>query len=338
MLTEKEIKRIKDELDSCKNPLYFYDSDPDGLCSFLLFYRYKHEGHGVIVKSNPFLNEKFLHKVEEYQPDKIFVLDIANVDQDFIDKVKVPVIWIDHHTPLERSKVLYFNPRKHSQNHVPTSQMCYQVVKQDLWIAMIGIVSDWFIPPYLDLFALDYPDLMPQDISAPDAVLYGSKLGELARMLSFLLKGKTEDVKKSINILTRIKDPYELLQHTTPASHYLFKRYDPIMADYQRLLAEVLEKKFGRMLVFTYEGRMTFSADLANELIHRFPDKMVIVGRIKSGEVKCSFRGKMNISEMLAKALVGIHGYGGGHEHACGANIKQEDFDRFVENIKQELS
>src|SRR3989338_3971743 len=102
MLTEKEIKRIKEELDNCKNPLYFYDSDPDGLCSFLLLYRYKREGHGVMVKSNPFLNEKFLHKVEEYQPDKIFVLDIANVDQDFIDKAKVPVIWIDHHGPFDR--------------------------------------------------------------------------------------------------------------------------------------------------------------------------------------------------------------------------------------------
>ena len=37
----------------------------------------------------------------------------------------------------------------------------------------------------------------------------------------------------------------------------------------------------------------------------------------------------------MEKALQGVQGYGGGHLHACGANIKVEDFDRFVDNIKK---
>ena len=43
----------------------------------------------VCIKSIPKLDEKFLNKVEDYQPDKIFVTDIAIVDQDFVDKAKV---------------------------------------------------------------------------------------------------------------------------------------------------------------------------------------------------------------------------------------------------------
>lgn len=41
MLKEDEIKMIKEELDSCKRPLFFFHDDADGLSSFLLMYRRK---------------------------------------------------------------------------------------------------------------------------------------------------------------------------------------------------------------------------------------------------------------------------------------------------------
>ncbi|MBI5871890.1 phosphoesterase, partial [archaeon] len=40
---------------------------------------------------------------------------------------------------------------------------------------------------------------------------------------------------------------------------------------------------------------------------------------------------------ILKIALKGIEGFGGGHEHACGATIKKEDFSRFVEQLKESL-
>ena len=108
-LTQEQVKSIREELDNCKNPLYFFHDDPDGLSSFLLLYRYKKEGNGVIVKrATPQVDEQFLAKVEEYNPDKIFILDIAVVDQGFIDNVKAKVIWIDHHTPIKLENVKIF--------------------------------------------------------------------------------------------------------------------------------------------------------------------------------------------------------------------------------------
>ena len=53
--------------------------------------------------------------------------------------------------------------------------------------------------------------------------------------------------------------------------------------------------------------------------------------------MKCSLRGKTPIAKELEKALVGISGYGGGHPNACGAVIKEEDWNRFLKNFKREI-
>ena len=111
MIPDSKIKQIREELDFCKRPLFFFHDDPDGVCSFLLMYRHVKEGKGICIKSSPKVDMKFLPKVEEYQPDKIFILDLALVNQDFLDAVKVPVIWIDHHDPADREHVKYYNPR-----------------------------------------------------------------------------------------------------------------------------------------------------------------------------------------------------------------------------------
>ena len=46
MLPEKENKQLREELKTAKKPLFIFDDDPDGLCSFLLFYRFLREGKG----------------------------------------------------------------------------------------------------------------------------------------------------------------------------------------------------------------------------------------------------------------------------------------------------
>ena len=39
MIPKKEIKEIRKALSESARPLIFFDDDPDGLCSFLQFYR-----------------------------------------------------------------------------------------------------------------------------------------------------------------------------------------------------------------------------------------------------------------------------------------------------------
>ena len=340
-LSKEQVNQIRDNLDNCKNPLFFFDDDQDGLCSFLQLYRYKKEGKGIIVKTTPKLGTVFARKVEEYKPDKVFILDVAVVEQDFLDEMKVPVIWIDHHNPAEVNNVKYFNPRASNfEDNQPTSYMCYQVVQQDLWIAALGCVADWFLPDFLKEFKKEFPDLIDKPYKSPGDVIFDSRLGHLIRIFSFVLKGKTDDVMKSIKVLTRIESPYEILNQETSQGKFVYKRYEQANKMYEPLLKDVLktvEKSTGNLAVFIYkDDKTSFTSDLSNEAIHKYPDKIIIIAREKNDEMKCSLRSsKIILPGLIEKSLVGLDGYGGGHEYACGLNIKIRDFEEFVRKFKE---
>ncbi|MBI1935538.1 DHH family phosphoesterase [Candidatus Woesearchaeota archaeon] len=339
-LSTSQVHQIRDHLDSCKKPLFFFDDDQDGLCSFLQLYRYKKEGKGIIVKTTPRLGPVFVRKVEEYQPDKVFILDIADVQQDFLDEMKVPVIWIDHHGPFERRNVKYFNPRVSSfEDNFPTSFLCHQAAGQDLWLAVVGCVADWFIPPYVQDFKEKYPDLIDYPYKTVGDILYNTKLGHLIRVISFILKGRTEDVNKSVMVMTRVESPYEILNRETAQGKFLYKRYEQANKLFEPLQKEVIaaaQHSKDKLVVYTYkDDKTSFTSDLANEAIYRFPDKIILVGREKNDEMKCSLRSsKTLLPPLIEKCLVGLEGYGGGHENACGLNIKTRDFEEFVKRFR----
>ncbi|MEK6949900.1 MAG: DHH family phosphoesterase, partial [Nanoarchaeota archaeon] len=224
---------------------------------------------------------------------------------------------------------------------VPTTYMCYQVVKQDLWIAALGCIADYYMPDFIDEFKEKYPELMNEEGKTTVGSLYfDSKLGTLIKIFSFCLKGKTTDVTASMKVLTRINSPWEILNQETPQGKFIFRRYERINKLYDETLNNAMagEKK-DKLLVFIYtDDKMSFTGDLANELLHRFPGKTIIVGRKKDDEVRMSIRSsKIQIPPILEKCLEGLEGYGGGHEYACGANVKQKDFDEFVKRIRKSV-
>ena len=53
--------------------------------------------------------------------------------------------------------------------------------------------------------------------------------------------------------------------------------------------------------------------------------------------MKCSLRAKFPIRGALEKTLVGVEGYGGGHENACGAVIKEDSWNKFLKDFKREI-
>jgi len=340
-LTSHQIKQVQEELDNCANPLYFFHDDPDGLCSFLLFYKYKREGYGIVVKrATPKIDKQFIPKVNEYKPDKIFILDIAIVDQEFVDGVKVPIVWIDHHEPKQLEHIKIFNPRVKDKNDgTPVTYLCHQVVNDNLWIAAIGCIGDWFLPDFISEFREKYPDLIEKGMEHPGEILFTTNLGKLARIFSFVLKGKSSDVKKSFKTLTRIESPYEILNQESSRGKFIYKQFEKINEGYVELINSAIKQVTkDPMLVYIYtENKMSFSGDLANELLFRYPTKLIIVGREKKGEIKMSLRSSKLLLPILKKSLEGIEGYGGGHEYACGANIKKAHFENFLENIRKHL-
>jgi len=341
-LSDEQIKKFRDELKSSYNPLYFFDDDPDGLASFLLFYRFVREGRGVVVKAKPILDEKYLRKVKEHTPDKIFVLDKPDISQEFIDGAKTKIIWLDHHALKEKQGVSYFNPMVDKGDNTPTSYWAYKIVEKDFWIAMVGIVGDWFLPDFSEEFSNKYPDLLPKGVSSPEQALFETKLGKLIRIFSFVLKGKTSEVKKCIKVLTRIESPYEILNQTTSKGKFIYKKFEKLNVQYEEMINDAVKnsKIMGDLFVYIYDNqKVCFTGNLSNELLYKYNDKIVIIGRSKSGEMKCSLRsGTKKVLPILKKALEGVDGYGGGHEFACGVCVKVEDWDKFLEQFKNQAA
>ena len=338
-MKEKELKEIRKILEESENPLYFYDDDTDGLCSYLLLKKKYEKGKGICVKGSPVLDEKFVRKVNEIMPDKVIILDMPIVTQDFIDKVNVPIIWIDHHEIQEREGVKIYNPRKwDKEDNRPTAYWCYRIVEENLWIGMIGTVGDWYLPKeYLGKFRKDH-GLLKEDVKEPGEALFNTEFGKLVRIFNFVLKESVTNVKNVVSVLLKIEDPFDILEGKTSKGRFVYKMYEKINKGYDELLEKALDEiKDEKVIVFIYSAKKTtFTGDLGNELLYKFPDRLIIIGRVKEDRVMFSLRsGKYKVSPLVKKAVSKVEGHGGGHLYSCGANIAKEDYVKFIEEIKK---
>ena len=95
----------------------------------------------------------------------------------------------------------------------------------------------------------------------------------------------------------------------------------------------------GKMINFIYNTiKNSFTGNLSNELAAKYPDKLVIIGRDKGDRVIMSLRSeKYHVQNMVKEVVEDLDGYGGGHEHACGANISKEDYPRFISRLKEKI-
>ncbi|RME31419.1 hypothetical protein D6789_02845 [Candidatus Woesearchaeota archaeon] len=347
-ISEEQLNTIRTALDASARPLFFFDDDCDGTTSFVQLYRYKKDGRGIPVKANPKVGAQYVRKVEENSPDLVIILDKPLVDEEFLDAVKTPIIWLDHHEPVDTSRwkhVRYYNPRVNDDtDNRPTTHWAFAISGGPLWLAVVGSAADWHIPDHLEQFKKEYGDLLPPQYATVQDLLFhpDSGIGKLVKVINFNLKDTVSETMKSVKVLTRIESPYEILKQTTPKGKYLYKKYARLAKKYNALLerAKTAYKRDDPLLIFTYtDDQMSMTSDLSNELLYLFPDKLIMVARNHNGELKYSLRsaGNIAIPPVLEKAFTELDGYGGGHTYACGACIKVAQNPRFVEIIREAL-
>ena len=330
MFTKIQISQIKEHLEKSQNPVFFFDNDADGLCSFLLLQRYIGKGRGVAVKSFPDMTKEYFRRVQEFNADYIFILDKPMVSDEFFEeahKINIPVVWIDHHkTEAEIPEyVNYYNSDE------PTTSLCWQVTKkpEDLWIAVSGCVADSYLPDFYEEFREKYPDLSVKAKNAFD-VFYKSPIGTISKMFSFGLKDRTTNVVNMLRFLMKAKTPYEVLEDTGK-NHTMHERFELIDKKHKKFLEKAieLEKDSGKFLFFQYGGDMSISADLANELSYLYPSKNIVVVYVAGVKANISARGK-NIKKTILKAIEGLeNATGGGHDDAVGAKVNISDLEEF---------
>src|SRR3989344_9231832 len=100
MLNAKQAEEIKEHLEKAQNPVFYYDNDADGLCSFLILRRALGRGKGVVIRSYPGLDKGYARKAEELGADYVFVLDKPELTREFVEEINkmgLPLVWIEHH-------------------------------------------------------------------------------------------------------------------------------------------------------------------------------------------------------------------------------------------------
>jgi len=342
MLTKKQVLEIREHLEKAQNPLFFFDNDNDGLTSFLLLRRYIGRGKGIAIKTFPELEGGYHKRVQELNPDYVFILDKPVVSSEFLEKVKadnIPIVWIDHHQvdKPEIDGVDYYNPFFNDKSNEPVSYLSYKIAnrKEDMWIAMIGCISDCYVPDFYEEFEAKYPDLAKKNPKHPFDVLYNSEIGRIARILDFSLKDSITNVVNMIRFMTKISSPLDILEENSKTKQIL-GRYNEINGKYQVLMEKAREQVKGKLIYFQYGGSLSLSANLANQLIFEFPSKIIVVVYIKGDVANISIRGKENVRDLTLEAVKGIEGAtGGGHECATGAKMLVSDLPKFKAKIKE---
>jgi len=342
MLSENKIKEIKEYLDKAQNPLFFFDNDNDGLCSFLLLRRYIDRGKGVSIKSFPDLNVSYFRKVKELNPDYIFILDKPVVSEEFLSKVNdanIPVIWIDHHQveEINNKDIFYYNPFLDDKSNEPISYISFKISskKEDIWLALIGCISDCYLPDFYKDFEKKFRELGKENPSSAFDVLFNSEIGKIARILDFSLKDTTTNVVNMIKFMFKVKNPLDILEENSRTKQIL-KRYNEINTKYQVLINKARESSENNLIYFQYGGQLSLSADISNQLIYEFPEKIIVVVYIRGDVANISLRGKGDIRKLTLEAIEGIEGAsGGGHQNATGAKLSVSDLPKFKEKIEE---
>ena len=348
MLSESKCKEIREHLEKSQNPVFYYDNDEDGLCSFLIFSRFLGRGKGIAVRSYPDLNVSYAQKARELGADAVFILDKPILDPEFLKALKelsLPVIWIDHHELQGESfevdesffsyNPLYGKPKSSEPVTYWAQKICRR--KEDIWIAIMGCIADHYLPDFAEDFARQHPDLWGRNIIKPFDAYYRTEIGKLARALNFGLKDSTTNVVHLQNYLIKCSSPSEVLMDV-PGNAQFRTTYGKLYSRYSSLLEQALLCKQGALVFFSYGGETSMSSQLSNELVYRFSDCVIGVAYTNAGITNISLRGD-NVRDILIRILPKLsNATGGGHPNAVGARIQSADLLKFRELLLEEVT
>jgi len=342
MLSENEIKELRAHLEKAQNPVFFYDNDADGLCSFLLLRKFLGRGKGVAARSYPDLNVSYAKRAKELGADYVFVLDKPVISKGFVkelDETHIPLIWIDHHNMKMDWKLNEFS-QVHAYNSFsnggePVTSICFEISRreEDLWIAVMGCIADHYMPSFSKEFGKKYPSFWG-DVREPFEAYYKTEIGKIALALNFGLKDSTTNLVRMQNFLISCRGPEDVFLETKENASFRNK-YNEIKKKYRALLEKAEKHDNGRIILLEYGGELSISSELSNELSFYHPDKLVVVIYKKGVFLNVSMRGK-NAKKVLESAIGGLEGAtGGGHEEAVGARIKSEDLVKFKKSLEE---
>ncbi len=355
---KKLISRFVDTIKSISKKdriAIFHDTDPDGITSAALmkkaFDKLKLNVAYVnwLDRSNNEHDEKIIKELKQSGVNYVFFADltfylIEGRLENFSQLGKV--IIFDHHPyegDLNSENIIFILPNLFQEGIGPTryntSKLVYDFFSRitDMsdfdWICAVGIIADYAFeawPEYLDMCFKKYGD-------ERKPYIYDTKLGELAKLLSYGNSIGREYLVESYKSLLISKSPDEMKEHLPQEFKKVGEDILSIVGHYKRDadIDEDLE-----LIFYKIDSKYGVASQVSSSLSQNYePRKTVIVIQEieKDPYIHVSARRqdwKIDCGKLLRESCIGIKdAHGGGHIPAAGAGIPVEHFTEFEDNL-----
>jgi len=331
-----------------------FHNDGDGICSATLLNKFLIKWRGkpadmLITQPMP-PNKNLIDYVKTTIPTKIIFTDLA-IDQDvkFVKKFESisKVLVIDHHeinNKISSKKVTYYNPRLYNKNvYKSASYIVYKITSKIvdmsdcLWIASIGIISDYDITYSKDLLNeanSKYHNYLGR-ITQKDVLT--SKFGIMSDMIASAKATKSLSCEQMVEMFTKSNSPEDILNGKY--ADKIKKSYQKIQNELERLKIDIKKSaEINKNVVFyKFDSKYNFRSPLSSIISDKYPSKVIIVWNKSKGNIKLSARAKYqkyNIGSILKKISKKMKNVSaGGHPAAAGATIPEKYWEEFKENL-----
>lgn len=342
------MKKAVDFLDSIKKTdeiVVIFNNDGDGICSCTLLNKFLEKTGRkkpyIIAQPMP-MDKNIIQRIQTTVPDKIIFLDIAADQQQTVLKKLggiCDIMIVDHHQVLKDmngKNITHYNPRIDQHDTYKSTSYCvYKICSKivdmtdDLWIAGIGMVSDYNLEDSKDLVRL-----LKEKYSLEEP-LYETKLGRIADMISATRATNALSCEQMVDVFEGAT--FEQFEKTKN-SEKMIESYETI----QREMASLMEdasghaEKLGKIIFYNTKSKYNLGSALSTKISENFRKNLVVIYERSGNRVKVSARNQaknINAGRVLQRAAKIVGGSGGGHEAAAGATISADNWDRFKETL-----
>jgi len=353
------IKKVVDFLINLKKEdviINIFHNDADGVCSCVLMNRFLKrkickEADSVIAQPMP-PAKNLLQRIRLSLPSKIIFLDLS-IDQDksIIKKLEqdCEILIIDHHqisNNLNSKKTVHYNPlfenpSIYQSGSYLTYKICSTVLndsdwdKKNLWLAIIGIIGDYYIRDSLDIIKKAeeyYSDIIKNN---DQEALHNSLFGQVSDMIS-AAKACKISCEEIVNIINSMETVHEINKQQK-----LVDSYKKVQEDIERIKIDIKSNIDSNKNVLFYEKKSKYNlrSPIATIMSNDYPKKLIVVWEDIKNKIKISARNQnknINVAKTLKSVIKDFkYASAGGHEAAAGASIRKQDWEEFKERLEE---
>jgi single-stranded DNA-specific DHH superfamily exonuclease len=344
----KEAAKFLNEIKKEDETLVIFNNDGDGICAAALvakFLQRTGRKKPYFISQPMPMDKNLVQRIKTTLPNKIIFLDLV-VDQqeDIVKKIRsfADILIVDHHqitNNLNGKTIVHFNPRfTNPKTYTSTTYNVYKIctdlldMEDALWIAIIGVISDYALEDSKDII-----EVAKKKYHLADD-LHKSQLAQFSNMIFSARATKELSCEQMVEIFLKSGDVKDLesmegFQKMLRSHQLIEEEIAAIMADAENNL-----KKDGGTILYNVKSKYNLDAVISTKISERHMDKLVIVYSKTGTRYKISARNQkknLNAGRIMQLATRGLKASGGGHEAAAGAVVDEKDWEKFLENVNE---